>query len=224
MNSIWMNLGIEEYNFIKLARLIISVDEYPVRAIPKTIYLGIQGKNDSLKIPRFHCLTKAEETDILGGNWDKEKNYENEFLPYGFYFPNCKLKELKYFLPGGFDEIIDEKLDSFFWENNCLIFNKQLLYRAVFIILHEYGHYLSYKKYSFDKEKYARFVYDSKQEFYQLKEKLQKKNEISKEDEYQYKLKYRNCEDEKEADDFALANIENTVQMIIEQLKTEHVE
>lgn len=224
MNSIWMNLEIETYSFLQLAKDIIPECEYPVygrdkNAIVATLQAGTKELQYKFLIPRFHYITGVEERAIFDGVWDETTDYESSEMPYGFYFPDCELSMLKNVLPGGFDEVIDKLIESNFYEDNCLVFNKQLLYRAVFIILHEYGHYISYKKCSFGKVRFAHFVHDSKQKFREVDEELRKKASITKEEQFMRLQVYRNCPDEKEADDYAFAHLEAAVQCAIQCMR-----
>ena len=142
----WINLGIEECNYLDLASFIIGDCEFEVRSIPNI--LGQAGeiaiRKTNLLNPRFYCATTEEIEDILNEKWNKEKIY-NVDMPYGFYFPNCTINMLERKVPEIFDKTITSKIEKYFWEGTRLDFYKKWLYVAVFIVLHEYGHYLAYK-------------------------------------------------------------------------------
>ena len=219
MNNIWMNLEIEYYSFYELAKIMLPKCEYEVfkikdELVNAAITMPKQFGNNQLLIPRFHYVTNAEEKDILADAWDENKQYEVEAMPYGFYFPDCPLYLMNRVIPGGFDKIIEQKIEKYYYEDNCLILNKRLLYQAVFIILHEYGHYLSYKRFGGDKVAYAKHVYETKRSFREYERILKDKIQIITDDENRERLLiYRNGAEEKFADDYALEHLEEAVQL-----------
>lgn len=140
-------------------------------------------------------------------------------MQFGFYFPDCPLRLLGKVLPGGFDKVIDTKIENNFYEGNCLVFNERLLYRAIFIILHEYGHYVSYKCFDEDKVAYVKHVYDSKTEFREYEKELNNKLKITEEECMKRLQIYRDGKEEKFADDYALERLEETVQLTLSILE-----
>ena len=224
MNSIWMNLGIEDFSFLELAKIIIPKCEFEVFSIKEEcVYAAIMKPNEfgnnEILVPRFHYVTKKEQDDILSDVWDENKKYELDIMPYGFYFPDCPLRFLKRVIPGGFDEIIENKIKNYFYESNCLVFNKRLLYMSVFIILHEYGHYISYKSFNSNKVAYAKHVYEAKKSFITYENMLKDKGVVSKEEMLERLVLYRSGEEEAFADQYAIEHIEESVQSVISILK-----
>lgn len=227
MNSIWMNLGIEDYSFYELAKNILPKCEYEIFRISEevvnaAILMPKRFENSQMLVPRFHYVTKNEQQDILDGKWKTDIKYELEIMPYGFYFPDCALRFLGRVIPGGFDPIIEQKIEKYYYEDGCLVINKRMLYFAVFIILHEYGHYISFKKYDGDKAAYARHIYDSKEEFRKYENILKDKTKISREENDERLLIYRNGEEEKFADNYALEHLEDAVQEAISIIKKQN--
>lgn len=224
MNSIWMNLGIEDFSFWELAKIIIPKCEFEVFSIKEEcVYAAIMKPNEfgnnELLIPRFHYVTREEQNDILAGIWDASKKYELDIMPYGFYFPDCPLRFLKRVIPGGFDEIIEKQIEQYFYEDNCLVFNKKLLYMSVFIILHEYGHYISYKNFNSNKVAYANHVYEAKKSFLAYENILKEKSVVSQEEKHERLVIYRSGEEEAFADIYAIEHLEESVQYAISILK-----
>ena len=219
--TVWVKLGIQELNFLEMAKLIIPECEFPVYASKSFSGIELAKKEVRHKAlcPRFHYITKAEEQDILTDRWDKTKSYADDFMPYGFYFPDYSLGEVQRICPGICDEVIDSMIEANFYEGNCLVVDKRLLYRMVFVVLHEYGHYLTYKKMNFDKVSYGKFVYASKKDFHEERKRLENNLQRTKEEIYHNQVTYRKSADEKEADEYALENLEATVQIVIDYLK-----
>lgn len=220
MNN-WINLGIENCNYLDLAKFIIGDCEFEVRSIPNPY--GDLGESimrkKHLLTPRFLCFTEKERTDILNGQWTEDKIYDKE-LSYGFYFPNCTINMLEKTVPEIFDETITSKIEKYFYEDTRLDFYKRWLYVAVFIVLHEYGHYLTYKRMAFDKVKFVKYTMDAQQPRIDMEERLKVKGNVTEMEYYQLKEIYRECIDEKEADDYALEQLEDTIQKVISYLQT----
>ena len=219
MNS-WINLGLDECNFLDLAKFIIGDCEFEVRSIENPF--GEVGelimREKGFWNPRFFCFTKKEQEDVIIGQWKEDKIY-NEDLPYGFYFPNCTINMLEHKVPEIFDETIVNKIKGYFFEDSRLDFYKRWLYVAVFTILHEYGHYLAYKRMKFDKVKYVKYTIDAQRPRIEMQERLKDKGNITERDNLELKKIYRECVDEKEADDYALEHLEETMQRVIRHLQ-----
>lgn len=234
----WINLNIENCSFVELAKYIIPKCEFEVRSYKKEftdviLKLASNGmgykaglSHERIKkmqydafVPKFFYATKEEERDILAGSWDCEKNYEVSEMPYGFYFPDYSLGDLKRVYPGIFDPVVDKMITPLYKERNGdILFPKQLLYRCVFIILHEYGHYVDYKNFS-NKASYAEYVYKSKAPVRDFQEKY-KNGQIHEENpNLQEKIIYRECSDERAADDYALKNLDSAIMSAIEYLR-----
>lgn len=229
MDARWIQGKIEEYSFLKLAKNVLPQTEFPIYSYPcvdKALQQGMERIRVDM-IPRFHYVTKDEEKAILNGTWDDKMNYENSVLPYGFYFVDIPMGMLRHYFPEWFkNEVIDEMIKPYYIEKDgSMCFSKQILTTAVFCILHEYGHYLDYKR--LGKRKAALWAYESKTKFREndfvlcemkkngtLTEELCKKRE---------KL-YRECADEYSADMYALSKLEEKVNEAFEYINQEVVD
>lgn len=205
---------IEEYSFLMLAQKLLPETEFPIVSYPNLeIYLkpGME-KYQKLLVPRFHYATKKEEKDILNGCWKKDKDYEDAYMKYGFYFPDVPIGKLELLFPEWFcDSYVDNLIRSFYTEENGNVYpSKKALVTAVFIILHEFGHYLDYKKRG-STESYAKWVYTVKKPFRVNDDEIRTLSAagmLTKERYYERWKVYRECEDEKSADMYALENLE----------------
>ena len=139
--------------------------------------------------------------------------------PHSAIKGQVSLGEVQRICPGIGDEVIDSMIEANFYEGNCLVVDKRLLYRMFFVVLHEYGHYFTYKKMSFDKVSCGKFVYASKKDFREERKRLENNLQRTKEEIYHNQVTYRKSADEKEADEYALENLEATVQIVIDYLK-----
>lgn len=217
----WINLGIEKCNYLDLAKFIIGDCEFEVRSIPN-LY-GLAGEiamlGTGLLKPRFFCFTNEEKEDVLSGQWREDKIYTEE-LSYGFYFPNCTIDMLEKKVPEIFDETIISKIEKYFYDGAKLDFYKRWLYVAVFVVLHEYGHYLTYKRMEFDKVKYVKYTIDAQRPRIEMEERLKAKGNITEREYHELKKIYRECIDEKEADDYTLEHLEETMQRVVRHLKS----
>lgn len=229
MDSRWIQGKIEEFSFLELAKIVLPSTEFPVFSYPyvQEATLPNMEKMRANMIPRFHYSTKEEEQAILSGNWDAEKNYENSEMPYGFYFIDVPLGELSRYFPTWFnDKNIDELIKSYYTEEDGNIcFSKKTLTKAVFCILHEYGHYLDYKR--LGKEQVALWIYDAKSIFreHELKIKeMQEQGTLTKEIYESREKIYRNCEDEYSADMYALSQLRNKVREAFEYIDQERAD
>ena len=72
---------------------------------------------------------------------------------------------------------------------------------------------------NFDKVSYGKFVYASKKDFHEERKRLENNLQRTKEEIYHNQVTYRKSADEKEADEYALENLEATVQIVIDYLK-----
>lgn len=218
--SIWLNLGIDECNYLDLAKFIIGDCEFEVTCVQNQFGKAGESVLRSLGLlkPRFFCFTTEEEKDIISGQWKEEKNYVEE-MQYGFYFPNCKIIELERIVPEIFDNTITTKIEKYFFDGTKINLYKRCLYVAVFVILHEYGHYLTYRRMGFDKEKFVKYTVEAQRPRVELQERLMAKGSMTEVESYELKKVYRECIDEKEADDYALEHLEETMQRVIEYLQ-----
>ena len=218
--SSWINLGIDECNYLDLAKFIIGDCEFKVRSIPNSWgELGeVVMQKKGLLVPRFLCFTIKELEDILSGHWKKDKNYEEE-LPYGFYFPDCTIIMLEKKVPEIFDDTITNQINKYFCEDAKIDLYKRCLYVAVFVVLHEYGHYLAYKRMGFDKEKYVKYTVDAQRPCDEARKRLIARENITESECHELKEIYRQCIDEKEADDYALNHMEETMQKVMGYLQ-----
>lgn len=177
--------------------------------------LGAEELRKSLQ-PRFHYVTKEEEKAILDGSWDSSHSYEDEIMKYGFYFPDAPIGQLDRLFPSWFrDPCVDELVRSFYVEDSGEVyFARKYLTTAVFCILHEYGHYVDFKRFE-SKDQYALWIYDAKKplrdydsEIKQLSESGQLTGEEFEVRNRQRRNIYRECADEKSADNYALSLLE----------------
>lgn len=229
MDSRWIQGKIEEFSFLELAKIVLPSTEFPVFSYPyvqEAMLPNMETMRENM-IPRFHYVTKEEEQEILSGNWNAEKNYENSKMPYGFYFVDVPLRKLARYFPTWFkNEVIDEMIKPYYIEKDgSMCFSKQILTTAVFCILHEYGHYLDYKR--LGKRKAALWIYESKTKFRENDFVLceMKKNETLTEELCKKREKlYRECADEYSADMYALSKLEEKVNEAFEYINQEVVD
>lgn len=218
MDNRWIQGKIEDYSFMILAKKILPTTEFPIRSYQfarESLNLPNMESIREKMIPQFFYITKEEEQAIFNDTWDVKKDYEHEIMKYGFYFPDVPLGSLEREFKSWFvNKAIDDMLKSYYTEDNGMIcFSKKLLVKTVFCILHEYGHYMDYKKFKTKKE-LALWIYNVKEPYRKIDEYAKKMNmegnltdEIIQE---RYRI-YRQCEDEYSADCYALSNLENTV-------------
>lgn len=209
--SIWLNIDIANINVFELAKAILPQCEYEIRCLNlnEVMYI-LKTKDESLihklLVPRFHYVTKEEEDDILNNAWDENKNYDTSPLPYGLYFPYLSIGDSLRKIPNLKNKSIDKLLVSYYTEEDgSCILGKQMLCRMIFIILHEFGHYVSYKKFH-SKKDFALFVHKSKEKYREYCSSVEN-GEVSVCNEKQNDL-YRNAADEYEADHYALENLD----------------
>lgn len=214
MDCRWLQGKIEEFSFLYLAQALLPETEFPIVSYPGLehyLALGVEKYRKAL-IPRFHYVTKQEERDILNGCWEANKDYEDINMKYGFYFPDVPIGELSKLFPVWFcDQFVDNLIKSYYTEDNGSIYlSKKKLVTAVFIILHEFGHYLDYKKME-STEAFAKWVYNAKAPFRANETEIMElhKSGTLTEERYNTRWKvYRDCDDEKSADTYALENLE----------------
>lgn len=224
MDNIWIQLDIENYSFFALAKGIIPKTEYSVRPYPCSGEL-LQPKMEQLRekaIPQFYYVSNKEEQDILSGIWSPDINYGHDKMPYGFYFVDLPLKYMENYFQSWFcNKQVDALVRPYYVSSNGLvIFNKRLLVTAVFIILHEYGHYLDYKRLG-SKEKYCQWTYNAKKQFREYEDELTKlstKQIITAEQLNRRDELYRLCEDEHSADLYALDNLDSKINEALHQI------
>lgn len=224
----WYNLGIEDCNYYELAKFIIPEDcEFPIRYkdnFPISDIYSFQNSERPKYAPQFVFMSKQEAKDLLNGVWDENKVYtQDEDMPCGIYFPNCTLKVAERYFPEFCNETVDRKLEQYFYENNYLMFAKRCLYRTVFYILHEYGHYQLYKRLG-SKIAYYNFFCKEKIEYNKKVEAYEESLNKTKEEEDRLHQLYRELPDEKEADDYALEHLEETMERVIEYLRAKVLE
>jgi hypothetical protein len=220
MDSRWIQGKIEEYSFLKLAQKIMSPTEFPVVSYPyikEVLCLNTPESEQARKkmIPQFFYVTKEEENAILDGKWDAEKDYEDPNMKFGFYFMDAPMGWLEKIFPDFFkDEVLDELLKPHYVENDgSICFSKRLLVKAVFCILHEYGHYVDYSRFE-SKKDFALWVYKSKVQFIEYDKKIQnvnnKANSLEMINATRSRI-YRECAHEHSADMYALENLDKKV-------------
>lgn len=214
MDLRWGQCNIEEYSFLSLAQSILPETEFPVVSYPGLEHFLVPGAEEYRKelVPRFHYATKQEERDILDGCWKPDKDYEDVNMKYGFYFPDVPIGKLEVLFSDWFcDPFVDNLVKPYYVENNgCVYFSKKRLVTAVFIILHEFGHYLDYSKFG-STESFAKWVYDAKAPFRENDAEIMKLHEAGELTKERYNARgkvYRECEDEKSADMYALENLQ----------------
>lgn len=214
MDLRWLQGNIEEYSFLALAQKILPETEFPIVSYPGIGYYLVPGAEEYRKalIPRFHYATKQEEKDIFDGCWTSEKDYEDVNMKYGFYFPDVPIGKLEDLFPSWFcDPFVDKLVEPYYTEDNgSIYFSKKRLVTAVFIILHEFGHYLDYKRFG-STESYAKWVYAAKASFRENDAEIIALHEAGTltRDRYNARWKvYRDCDDEKSADTYALENLQ----------------
>lgn len=219
----WIQGNIENYSFLSLAKLLLPETEYPILSYPHLesfLLPGAEKIRDAI-IPRFHCVSKMEYEDIKDNSVDHNKEYDEE-LSYGFYFPDVSLGELGYFFPKWFvDPCVEEIIRRFYTEEDETVYiAKRILVSAVFIILHEFGHYLNYKTCE-TKEEYVEWVYESKTPLRKIEDEIKKQsdNPVIMKELLDLRLKiYRECEEEHLADLYALDHLEEKVQEALEKI------
>ena len=218
MDNIWVQKDIENYSFYALAKDILPKTEYQIRTYPFPWEIQELGKEpgDLGVIPQFYYVSKEEEKSILSGTWSSNINYESELMPYGFYFINLPLIYIDTFFKSWFaNEQVDALVKPYYTSSNGLVmYSRKLLATAVFIILHEYGHYLDYKKFGSTK-KYYLWSYDAKKEFREYEKEigmLSSTHELTEEHLKKRNEMYRQCKDENSADQYALRNLEQKVE------------
>ena len=220
---------IEEYSFLELAKAMLPDMEFPIMSYPY-IREAMLPNMESLRakmIPRFHYITKDEEQDILNGNWNAKKNYENSEMPYGFYFLDVQIGKLGYYFPEWFkDKAIDTLIKPYYEEaNGNIVFAKMQLTTAVFCILHEYGHYLDYKK--LGKEEMTIWVHEAKNPVKANDEKIRSLNaqgKLTKAICEERNRLYRQCADEHSADIYALSHLKEKVNEAFEYISGEAID
>lgn len=214
VDSRWLKDNIDEFSFLSLAQKLLPETEFPIVSYPGLEYYLVPGaeKCRQALIPRFHYATKQEEKDILSGCWLADKDYEDTNMKYGFYFPDVPIGSLERLFPSWFcDSNVDSLIKTYYTESDgSVYFSKKKLVTAVFIILHEFGHYLDYKKME-STEAFAKWVYNAKAPFRADETEIMElhKNGTLTEERYNTRWKiYRDCEDEKSADTYALENLQ----------------
>lgn len=214
VDSRWLKDNIEEFSFLSLAQKLLPETEFPIVSYPGLEHYLVPGaeKYRQTLIPRFHCVTKQEEKDILNGCWLSDKDYEDSNMKYGFYFPDVPIGSLGRLFPDWFcDPYVDKLVKPYYTEANGSIFiSKKRLVTAVFIILHEFGHYLDYKKHDSIKT-FAQWVYHAKTPFRENDAEIIALNKAGMLTEERYNARwkvYRECDDEKSADMYALENLQ----------------
>lgn len=207
----WLNIDIANINFFELAKAILPKCEYQIRCFEPNKVMDILKIKDEfliheLLVPRFHYCTELEGKDILNNAWGANKKYNDGSMPYGLYFPYLSIGDSFRKIPNLKNESIDKLLVPYYTEEDgSYIFSKQMLYRTVFIILHEFGHYVSFKHFQ-SKKDYVLFVYKSKENYMKYCNSA-KNGEINPCSATQNDL-YRNAADEHEADLYALENLD----------------
>lgn len=214
MDLRWLQGNIEEYSFLSLAQKVLPETEFPIVSYPGLCYYLVPGAEKYRKalIPRFHYATKQEEQDIFDECWSADKDYEDANMKYGFYFPDVPIGKLEVLFPEWFcDPYVDELVKPYYTEDTGVVyFSKKRLVTAVFIILHEFGHYLDYKRFG-STESFAKWVYASKEPFRENDAEIMALHEAGALTEEGYKARwkvYRDCDDEKSADTYALTNLQ----------------
>lgn len=217
MDSRWFQGKIEEYSFLKLAQKILPQSEFPIVSYPyvkESLQFGMESVRKNMS-PRFHYITKEEELAIFNDTWDNKRDYENEEMKYGFYFPDVPIGYLESYFTSWFkDKYVDEMLKTYYTEKDgSIYFPKRSLVIAVFCIWHEYGHYLDYKKRK-SKMEYAQWIYESKAPFREYEKKIEELKETGSLTAEAYEVRnkiYRECVDEHSADIYALNNLSEKV-------------
>lgn len=133
-------------------------------------------------------------------------------MKYGFYFPDVPIGKLEVLFSDWFcDPFVDNLVEPYYTEDDgSFYFSKKRLVTAVFIILHEFGHYLDYKKFG-STESFAKWVYDAKAPFRENDVEIMALHQAGTLTEERYKARYkvyRDCDDEKSADMYALENLQ----------------
>lgn len=211
----WFQSSIEEYSFYDLAKNIIPETEFCVRKYPNINLMIVlsEEKYQKLLQPRFHYVTKKEEAAILSGEWDEKFDYEEVDMKYGFYFPDIPLKMLSQF-SWYKDENIQKLVAPYYTETDGrIVLSKKKLTTAIYCILHEFGHYIDYKKFD-DKSKCAMWIYECKKPFREYDELILKLDKEGCLDRETYNLRtkiYRECQDEFSADKYALEHLRENV-------------
>lgn len=218
MDNRWLQEDVERYSFLELAKKILPASEFPVLSYLGMKYYLIPGAEklrESIR-PQFYYVTKEEEKAILAGSWDSLYNYENETMKYGFYFPDAPIGQLNHLFPSWFrDPCVDELIRPFYVEDSGEVyFIKKYLTMAVFSILHEYGHYVDLKRFE-SKDQYALWIYDAKKPLRDYDSETKQLSESGKLTGEEFEVRnrqrrniYRECADEKSADNYALSLLE----------------
>lgn len=220
MDSRWIQGKIEEFSFLELAKIVLPSTEFPVFSYKymQEALLSNMEKMRAIMIPRFYYATKEEEQAILSGKWNGEKNYENSEMPYGFYFVDVPLGQLTRYFPDWFNnKSIDDLIKPYYVEKDGkMYFAKKTLTTAVFIILHEYGHYLDYKR--LGKKQMVLWENEAKKDFKEYESELKLRKKLTKEIRIEHQKLYRQCEDEYSAELYALSKLKKTVSNAFEQI------
>lgn len=218
MDNIWVQKDIENYSFYALAKDILPKTEYQIRTYPFSWEILKSGRESDVLgvIPQFYYVSKEEENAILSGTWLPNINYECELMPYGFYFIDLPLIYIDTFFKSWFaNEQVDALVKPYYTSSNGLVmYSRKLLATAVFIILHEYGHYLDYKKLG-SKEKYCLWVYNAKKKYRAYDNEirmLSSTHELTEEHLKKRNEMYRQCKDENSADQYALRNLKQKIE------------
>ena len=223
MDSKWIQGRIEEYSFYRLAKQILPESEFPVLSYPFAKESLMSSKMESMRekmIPQFLYITKKEEQAIFDGTWNENTNYEHEIMKYGFYFVDVPLGNLDISFKSWFcDQIIDDMLKPYYSEDDgSICFSKRLLVKAVFCILHEYGHYVDYKKFNSKKE-LAMWIYKAKEPYRRIDTyvcKMNREGHLTEELLKERRRVYRNCKDEYSADQYALNYLNEMIDKAID--------
>ena len=228
MDSKWIQGRIEEYSFYRLAKQILPESEFPVLSYPFAKESLMSSKMESMRekmIPQFLYITKKEEQAIFDGTWNENTDYEHEIMKYGFYFVDVPLGNLDISFKSWFcDQIIDDMLKPYYSEDDgSICFSKRLLVKAVFCILHEYGHYVDYKKFNSKKE-LAMWIYKAKEPYRRIDTYVCKMNREGHLTEGLLKERrsvYRNWKDEDSADQYALNYLNEMIDKAIDSIWNE---
>ena len=225
MDTRWFSGAIEMTSYLKLAEFLLPETEFPVRSYPVSMDLLLPKYEDirnDFMLPRFHYATSEEEEAIHAETWKSSVDYNQPDFPYGFYFIDVPIGCLRTHFSLWFNnKQVDELVKPYYLEEDgSCILSKQILTIAVFSILHEYGHYLDYKKFD-SKVEFAKWIYESKQPFREYDEsilKLKERNQLT-EDYYNKRwLVYRQCQDERSADVYAINNLQENVSKAINHI------
>lgn len=223
MDSKWLQGKIEEYSFLRLAKQVLPESEFPILSYPFAKEALMSSKMELMRekmIPQFLYITKSEEQAIFDGTWNANTDYEHRIMKYGFYFVDVPLGNLDISFKSWFcDLVIDDMLKPYYSEDDgSICFSKRLLVKAVFCILHEYGHYVDYKKFNSKKE-LAMWIYKAKEPYRKMDTYVRKMNQEGHLTDELLKERcrvYRSCEDEYSADQYALRHLNEMVDKALE--------